>query len=48
MSNNKKNAYKDFAKMTAEFGKNWNTIKTNTQKKSDLYKKLLNLSLIHI
>lgn len=42
MSNNKKNAYKDFAKMTAEFGKNWNTIKTNTKKKSDLYKKLLN------
>ena len=30
---NKKNAYKDFAKMTAEFGKNWNTIKKNTKKK---------------
>ena len=42
MSKNKKNAYKDFAKMTAEFGKNWNTIKQNTKKKSELYKKLLN------
>ena len=27
--------------MTAEFGKNWNTIKKNTKKKSALYKKLL-------
>ena len=26
----KKNPYKDFAKMTAEFGTNWNTIKKNT------------------
>ena len=41
MSEKKKNAYKDFAKMTAEFGKNWKTIKENTKKKSALYKKLL-------
>ena len=43
MGNKKKNmnAYKDFAKMTAEFGKNWNTIKTKTKEKSALYKKLL-------
>ena len=41
MSNKKKNAYKDFARMTVEFGKNWNTIKKNTKKKSELYKKLL-------
>ena len=27
--------------MTAEFGKNWNTIKQNTKKKSAIYKKLL-------
>ena len=39
--NKNKNAYKDFAKMTAEFGKNWNTIKTKTKEKSALYKKLL-------
>jgi len=41
-NNKKKNAYKDFAKMTAEFGKNWNTIKTKTKEKNALYKKLLN------
>ena len=42
MSNKKKNAYKDFARMTAEFGKNWNTIKKNTKKKTDTNKRLLN------
>ena len=39
----KKNPYKDFAKMTVEFGKNWKTIKENTKKKSATYKKLLDL-----
>ena len=33
MSNKKKNAYKDFAKMTVEFGKNWNTIKKIPKRK---------------
>ena len=41
-NNKKKNAYKDVARMTAEFGKNWNTIKKNTKKKTDTYKRLLN------
>ncbi len=41
-NNKKKNAYKDFGKMVAEFGKNWKTIETKTKEKSALYKKLLN------
>jgi len=41
MSNKKKNAYKDFGKMTAEFGSNWKKIKAAKKAKEAAYKKAL-------
>tara|TARA_R100001510_G_scaffold38296_1_gene34651 strand:- start:402 stop:530 length:129 start_codon:yes stop_codon:yes gene_type:complete len=37
----KKNAYKDFSKMTAEFGSNWKKIKEAKKAKESFYKKAL-------
>lgn len=37
----KKNAYKDFGKMTAEFGSNWKKIKEAKKAKEAAYKKHL-------
>ena len=40
MSNKKKNSYKDFAKMSSEFGSNWKKIKDAANKKQKIIDQL--------